>query len=429
MLPSSPRRLQRIFETILASALVSTGCTRLQSSDFSTDVCPAGDREPIAAATPGIGVDYLELREVSTSAMGSAPRVVSMRGTPCATATSAAACATALAAPRPTTGWPQTAGDREPTVRYLVFTRGDEVGAVTSLDALGSFLAPIETGAEAAFLVTQTNLNLECGSNNLRAAGTGFELLANTGFACGAGTHRDANLVSVSREGVLRLLDTEVIERGSSNCAAGRRPEGFSLRASDARSLGAWFAEMATLEAASVPAFRRLARELRALGAPAALVTRAERAMRDEVRHARITRALARRFGATPSPVVRGPSRVRSRLEVARENAVEGCVRETFGALVATLQVRRARDPEIAAAMREIARDETRHAALAWAVAAWIEPTLRDDERASLRDARKESAAQLARDLRHEPPAEAMRLAGAPSAREALALFAAMAAA
>ena len=47
---------------------------------------------------------------------------------------------------------------------------------------------------------------------------------------------------------------------------------------------------------------------------------------------------------------------------VAIENAVEGCVRETFGALIASWQAEHARDPGIKRLMRSIARDETRHA-------------------------------------------------------------------
>jgi hypothetical protein len=57
----------------------------------------------------------------------------------------------------------------------------------------------------------------------------------------------------------------------------------------------------------------------------------------------------------------------RSLEELAVENAVEGCVRETYGALTAIWQARTAKDPSVAAAVRRIARDETRHAALSWA--------------------------------------------------------------
>jgi hypothetical protein len=119
----------------------------------------------------------------------------------------------------------------------------------------------------------------------------------------------------------------------------------------------------ARLEAASIPAFQVLTRELRARRAPVALVSAAMCAVQDEVRHRRATAALARRYGAEPMRPSFGPTPVDRTLEaIATENAVEGCVRETYGALVALWQARHARDPVVAAAMAPIAADETRHA-------------------------------------------------------------------
>jgi len=67
---------------------------------------------------------------------------------------------------------------------------------------------------------------------------------------------------------------------------------------------------------------------------------------------------------------------VRDLEEIALENAVEGCVRETFAGVAATYKAAHAGDAGIAAAMRIIAQDETRHAALAWDVAAWLDGKL-----------------------------------------------------
>lgn len=79
----------------------------------------------------------------------------------------------------------------------------------------------------------------------------------------------------------------------------GRRTDGAGVapvRGPDA--LGRALAEMAALEAASIPAFARLARELAAHGAPRSLRRSAERARLDEVRHAATMRSLARARGA-----------------------------------------------------------------------------------------------------------------------------------
>jgi hypothetical protein len=133
------------------------------------------------------------------------------------------------------------------------------------------------------------------------------------------------------------------------------------------------------MEAASVDAFAILHDELAAFGAPRKLLERSVAAQADEVRHADTTAILARRFGAedgawSERPVVQ--TRGRSLEEIATENAVEGCVHETYAALLAMWQAEHARDADVRAAMRSIAEDETRHAALAWSVAEWIEREL-----------------------------------------------------
>jgi phosphoribosylcarboxyaminoimidazole (NCAIR) mutase len=191
--------------------------------------------------------------------------------------------------------------------------------------------------------------------------------------------------------------------------------------------IGALFAEAARLEAASIPAFRLLARELSAHRAPAALVRAARSAARDEVRHARATAALARRYRAAPArPTLGNPPRRRSLEAIAIENAVEGCVRETYGALVALWQARRAKDPVVAAAMAPIAADETRHAELAWRVAAWAAPRLSRASRRRVDAARARAFADLRAEATRPVPAAQVALAGLPSAETAARLLEAL---
>jgi hypothetical protein len=172
------------------------------------------------------------------------------------------------------------------------------------------------------------------------------------------------------------------------SCAngVGRVPAGLArARVTPAASpLGTYFAVAAHFEEASVHAFRRLRGELRAHRAPARLLRAARDAQRDEVRHARLTARMARRFGGRPAPVRVSPVAPRPLTAVAVENAVEGCVRETFGALVASFQAANAGDPDIARLMASIARDETRHAALSWSVARWAARALDPEARADL---------------------------------------------
>jgi hypothetical protein len=194
-----------------------------------------------------------------------------------------------------------------------------------------------------------------------------------------------------------------------------------------AAPLGEYFATMAHLEAASVHAFERLREELAAHSAPASLLRVAGRSARDEVRHARITAQLAHRFGAqTEAPRVRTKA-VRSLARVAHENAIEGCVRETFGAMVATWQATHAEDEGVRRAMGRIAVDETRHAALAWAIARWAEPRLDARARARIRKAQRAAIERLTADVAHALPTAARREAGIPSTAEARALLGTMA--
>src|SRR6185312_12184135 len=84
----------------------------------------------------------------------------------------------------------------------------------------------------------------------------------------------------------------------------GRRPAELVRADTTGReAVGRWLAEAAQLEAASVPAFEILARELTAHDAPRELVARALAAADDERRHARIMSSWARAHGATPGPV------------------------------------------------------------------------------------------------------------------------------
>lgn len=204
---------------------------------------------------------------------------------------------------------------------------------------------------------------------------------------------------------------------GGANCPVdGRRPAGLvtprGLRADS--PAGAWLAQAAWLEAASVHAFVHLANELAEHGAPEALVRGALVAAADEVRHTTMMTRLAMRFGGyPPAPDVVLPGR-RSLAELAVENAAEGCVRETWGAIIALWQARTAHDTVARATFATIARDEMRHAALAWAVDRWATPLLDDDARRRVVDARE----QAARELLDAPDPVAIAALGLPNAAQ-----------
>jgi hypothetical protein len=132
--------------------------------------------------------------------------------------------------------------------------------------------------------------------------------------------------------------------------------------------------------------------------------------------------AMARRFGGSaPAPRVRAMP-LRPLSEVALDNAVEGCVRETFGALVAHRQALTAKDPVIAAELRTIAGDETRHAALSWEVHEWASRRLSRRERAELRSAQAAAVRALREECAEPIEAPVAEQAGMPQADEAVTL-------
>jgi hypothetical protein len=105
-------------------------------------------------------------------------------------------------------------------------------------------------------------------------------------------------------------------------------------------------------------------------------------------------------------------------VDFALENAVEGCVRECFGALVATRQASSARDPRVARAMARIAVDETRHAALAWEIARWLGPRLEASERERVTRAMRGAIASLRCEVAATPSDVATEL-GLPTGPDA----------
>jgi len=202
-----------------------------------------------------------------------------------------------------------------------------------------------------------------------------------------------------------------------------RRPSGYSGNLVKAREVGEYFALRSELQEASVQAFRILAGELEAHRAPAALVRAAKRAGRDEERHAQMSASLARRHGAAivqPEIERRNPRGIE---DVAIDNAVEGCIRETFLALISTRQAETAKDDTIRAAMKTVARDESEHAALAWTLASWLEPRVLGDARARYAKAARAAIQDLRTEAYAPYPEPLRRVVGLPSVRDALALI------
>lgn len=224
----------------------------------------------------------------------------------------------------------------------------------------------------------------------------------------------------VSRDGTVSVRDRALAHQQTiaDPChPLGRRPEGFA----DVTSRGSLRGHLARAmhhEADSVRAFTRFARELAAHRAPDELRDAAERAARDERRHAAM---FARLLGTTPA-IATDALPVRTLPELARENAIEGCVLETFSAVIAAHQGEHARSPRLRACFRRIARDEIEHAALAHAVRDWSYALLSSSDRDALNEAALEAKRELASTFR-DPATDAEIMLGFPSARSAQTLL------
>ncbi len=189
------------------------------------------------------------------------------------------------------------------------------------------------------------------------------------------------------------------------------------------RGLGDYLAEAAHLEAAAIVAFDQIARSLVSFGAPESLVRKMEKAKADEVRHARVLKRLALEHGCTPKEVDVVVEHEHDLESLAIENAIEGCVRETFSALRAIWQAKHAEDRRIRAAFAVIAEEEAAHAELSWELADWLETRLDHAARARVQLAREQALAELGLELTIEPHPDVHREAGMPSVRTSLRLL------
>ena len=206
----------------------------------------------------------------------------------------------------------------------------------------------------------------------------------------------------------------------------GRAPSGFEPPPSTPTDdpVGAWFARAAAFERASVFAFEHLACELRAHGAPDDLVRRALESADEERVHDALMASLAHRRGVSVKHIA-PPQRARRPLAaIALENMTEGCVRETWSALVACWQARHCAEGRASTAFRVIADDETRHAQLAWDVASWLEPRLDEFTMRRLGRACDHTVTDVVSEAMAEVDPALVIYAGLPSSDDSLALLA-----
>jgi hypothetical protein len=392
------------------------------AADYET--LPCTEQQPWAFANMNFAreVDFIALRSVWN--VGVEPAETVSYGQACQ-GQDAQTCEAALEAawPEQTSEWATCS--QVCVYNALVTTEGDEVRVLQTQSAIKELLGSIDSLDEAALWVQANNGEVACGSASGRATEDGYEIAHGLTLAdCPVQT---ANVVdSISANGAIVELSREV--QPPTNICVGRRPDGLLAlgRPDTGRRVGDYFAEVARLEAAAVAAFDKIHAELCAFGAPIALQQQALSARQDEVRHTAEIAALARRYGCTPRSPQLTELPLRSLLDAARDNVIEGCIRETYGAACAKYQALHSRDPEVRRLLAQIAVDETRHAELSWAMHAWFLEQLTDAERTTLDEARASAVAQLRSELQEPVPLEVNFFAGVPNAQHALALLEAL---
>jgi rubrerythrin len=379
-------------------------------------------------ATPAF--DYVELR-VQDGYQTAPDEVLDRVGTLCANATNVATCKSAFAAvtrpARLTCSVPYPC-----SVHYLATTRGDEVRTyIAGKDDLAGLAAPIDSIAEALF-VAGWDHPVTCENASYQQTADGFDIAYRFQTdRCSSGTSAVHDvLLHVTRTGIITVVEdkaTPIAEEPAVACAAARRASDVVYEAMPhPHDPGAWLAHAAYLEAASVGSFARLARELAAHGAPAALVARVSGAAREERRHAQLLRRAARALGRSVprSPkVARG---VRGLEAIALENAIEGAARETWGAVVVCHQAERAERSDIRTIFSAIARDEASHAALAADIAGWLSLRLSPAANVRVDGAWRATIAALGASASRPVPEDVRVELGLPEPHVARRLFEAM---
>ncbi len=381
-------------------------------------------------------LDSLEIRRVMLAGdvrhQDESVPIVSMQlaeaGTPCRTAQSPEACAEKVKQERKALlSGLECKGDDCPEFdfTYALTTHGDDVRIYRSNAGLAELFGSIDTSTEAWILLVSQKLahQFECENAEYarhRSIRAGFELQVRMTTSRCRPVSEDVMTYRVNRDGKISLVGQRIVSNDPERCVvSGRRPAGLVPRMSQSpQTAGELLGRMAYLEAASVVAFERLAVELYSLGADSSLLRRVHTAREDELRHAEVMGALALRFGHSPTRPSVTPHALRTIFAVALENAVEGCVRELYGALVARFQLQRAGDLGLRAGLRDIADDEAAHAALSWDIASWLRPQLSAQEQIEIDRSVQTALRDLAQEL-CEPSADQRELCGMPSLGEA----------
>ena len=417
----SDARVQHALALALTAGFTAS-CSEVRGTrpEGLSDACSEGARGAISVDA---SVDYWATRVAyaSMTAPDGVQRSTTYEwGDACAGASDQATCLDAL-----DNAWPEFEPGCEESdagcwSSAWVATQGDIVEVYPTAAEFVDLVLPVDSVGDVVIAGAADGYSVECSSIVVRGDGH-WRMRAHRSTGECPIIHHPAEL-EITADGDIEVLRT--LDSIDTETCIGRRPTGLhdSVHLSCA-ALGERLARMAWLEGAAVAAFEQLGADLARLGAPASLVARAARAASDERRHARRVGRLARRYGAEVAAVTVDAVGERSVLDIALENATEGCVRETFGVADASWRAVHASTPDLRGLFRELASDETRHAQLSWDVAQWALTRLDEAQTTQVRLAMQEAEDQLRSALAQQTPDPAKMAMGAPSATVAVAML------
>ncbi|MEO0603897.1 MAG: ferritin-like domain-containing protein [Myxococcota bacterium] len=413
------------FRSLVATALALAACSptvapapaATASEPRVLDEAPSCDTQP----GPGIGTALTPAHPIEALAVaerfGETIELRPVFGTVC---TEGAACIEPLFTDRLRLDCGQ-AGCVESA---LVWTRDGQPGAATTLDALLAFLGPVDSTGDARLVAWAAGYRPTACEPETDGEQTWNVTVTQQISDCPVRT--DTYDLAITTEGTVTV--TAHREGAPTNLCIGRLPPGLESVPPAGPVVASWLARAAHLEAASIHAFRQLHRELVHHDAPAQLREAALACLTDEVRHARLVGDLARARGATVSEPRVGAFRLRPLVDIARDNAAEGCGREAWGAVVGQWQGHHAADHAIRTVMAAVAEDEVRHAEFSFALDAWLRSRLTRAERARVDRAARRSRRRLAAEALQPVPSQVSEALGLPNATQARAMWSVLAA-
>ena len=131
----------------------------------------------------------------------------------------------------------------------------------------------------------------------------------------------------------------------------------------------------AQMEHASVASFHQFALDLMRFGASPELLMRTNKAITDEISHAKAAFAITEGFlgqSVSPGEFHMQIQPAKDLPDFAKSVALEGAINETIAVVLATLQRERCTDKAIKKFLADVIREEAQHAELAWDTLRWL---------------------------------------------------------